>query len=93
MVRNVDEPFLRRCTVLYRNVSVAPSRKYAYTYTFDPLEPHFYIAKNGVYRGIHYFSYFAEKHRLWVLVRTASPTSTHYLCFEQEYKKYQIFFI
>ena len=26
----------------------------------------------GVYRGIHYLLTFALKHRLWVLVRTAS---------------------
>ena len=38
----------------------------------DPLTPHFYIGKTGVYRGIHYFLNFALKHRLWVLVRTAS---------------------
>ena len=45
-----------------------------YLYNFDPLKPHFYIYnKTGVYRGIHYFSYFCSKHRLWVLVRTASP--------------------
>ena len=37
-----------------------------------PLTPHFYIAKLGVYRGKHYFLIFALKHRLWVLVRTAS---------------------
>ena len=30
--------------------------------------------KTGVYRGIHYFLIFALKHRLWVLVRTASFT-------------------
>ena len=29
-------------------------------------------SKTGVYRGIHYFSYSTQKHRLWVLVRTAS---------------------
>ena len=28
--------------------------------------------KTGVYRGIHYFLIFALKHRLWVLLRTAS---------------------
>ena len=38
----------------------------------DPLTPHFYIEKTGVYRGVHYFLIFALKHRLWVLVRTAS---------------------
>ena len=27
-----------------------------------------------VYRGIHYFSYFCSKPRLWVLVRTASSS-------------------
>ena len=26
----------------------------------------------GCLRGIHYFFYFCSKHRLWVLVRTAS---------------------
>ena len=29
-------------------------------------------SKTGVYRGIHYFLIFVLKHRLWVLVRTAS---------------------
>ena len=37
-----------------------------------PLIPHFYTAKLG-YSGVYLFSYFAPKHRLWVLVRTASP--------------------
>ena len=62
---------------------------------FDPLKPHFYKVKNGVYRVIHY-CISAQKHRLWVLVRTASNeylaegvlTSTHTLCFEQKYEKY-----
>ena len=39
-----------------------------------PLEPHFYIEKLG-YAGIYLipiFLIFAPKHRLWVLVRTAS---------------------
>ena len=35
-----------------------------------PYTPLFY-SKTGVYRGIH-FLVFALKHRLWVLVRTAS---------------------
>ena len=37
-----------------------------------PLTTHFYYSKIGVYRGKHYFLIFALKHRLWVLVRTAS---------------------
>ena len=35
----------------------------------------------------------AQKHGLWVLVRTAEAvlTSTNNLCFEQKYEKYQSF--
>ena len=44
-------------------------------YNEHPLTPHFYIVKTGVYRGIHFFLIFALKHRLWVLVRTASVLS------------------
>ena len=29
-------------------------------YSFDPLKPHFYIVKLGVYRSIHYLSDFAK---------------------------------
>ena len=36
-------------------------------------------SKTGVYRGLHYFSYFCE----------AVLTSTHNLCFVQKYEKYQ----
>ena len=31
-------------------------------YNFDPLKPHFYIAKQGFYRGTYYF---CSKNRLW----------------------------
>ena len=51
--------------------SASPSRKHAYI--FDPRKPHFLYSKSGVYRGRHTFFYFCSKHRLWVLVRTASP--------------------
>ena len=40
---------------------------------FDPLKPHFYIVKLGFTGVSIIFSYFCSKHRLWVLVRTASP--------------------
>ena len=45
-------------------------------------------SKTGVYRGIHYFLFFAVNHILWVLVRTASTvlTCTHNICFEQKYE-------
>ena len=41
-------------------------------YNFDPLQPHFYIVKLG-FAGVYIiFLISAQKHRLWVLVRTAS---------------------
>ena len=58
-----------------------PSPKYkhhdiitnTYLYNFDPLKPHFYIVKLG-FTGIDIiFLISDQKHRLWVLVRTASP--------------------
>ena len=43
------------------------------SYNFDPLKPHFYIVKLG-FTGVYIiFLIFAQKHRLWVLVKTASP--------------------
>ena len=42
-------------------------------YNFDPLKPQFYIVKL-VFTGVYIiFLTFAQKHRLSVLVRTASP--------------------
>ena len=41
-------------------------------YNFNPLKPHFYIVKLGFTWVYIIFSYFVKKHRLWVLVRTAS---------------------
>ena len=41
-------------------------------YNFDPLKPHFYVAKLG-FTGVYIiFLISPQKHRLWVLVRTAS---------------------
>ena len=63
-------------------------------YNFDPLKPNFYIVKLGI-TGVYIYIFIisAQNHRLWVLVRTASSrlTSTHKLCFEQKYEKYQNF--
>ena len=43
-----------------------------YLYNFDPLKPHFYIVKLG-FTGVYIIILItAQKHRLWVLVRTAS---------------------
>ena len=60
-----------------------------------PYTPLLY-SETGVYRGIHFFLIFAPKHRLLVLVRTASLTEagltcTHNLCFEQNKKNSTIF--
>ena len=42
-------------------------------YNIDPLKPHFYIVKLG-FTGVYIiFLISVQKHRLWVLVRTASP--------------------
>ena len=62
-----------------------------YLCNFNPLKPHFYIVKLG-FTGVYtIFLISAQKHRLWVLIRTAEAvlTSTHNLCFEQKYEKYQ----
>ena len=41
-------------------------------YYFDPLKPHFYIVKLG-FTGVYIiFLISAQKHRLWVLIRTDS---------------------
>ena len=40
-------------------------------YNFDLLKPHFYIVKLGFTAVYFIFLIFAQKHRLWVLVRTA----------------------
>ena len=42
-------------------------------YNYDPLKPHFYTVKLG-FTGVYIiFLISAQKHRLWVRVRTASP--------------------
>ena len=46
-----------------------------YLYNFDPLNPHFNIVKLG-FTGVYIiFLISAQKHRLWILVRTAYPQS------------------
>ena len=42
-------------------------------YYSDPLKPQFYTVKLG-FTGVYIIlPIFAQKHRLWVLIRTASP--------------------
>ena len=56
-----------RSSVIY--LSITKTR----LYNFDPLKPHFYIVKLGFTRVYTMFLISAQKHKLWVLVRTASP--------------------
>ena len=56
--------------------STTLAQKYPITktclYNFDPLKPHFYTVKWG-FTGVYIILLIsAQKHRLWVLVRTAS---------------------
>ena len=64
-------------------------------YNFDPLKPHFYTVKLG-FTGVYIiFLISAQKHRLWVPVRTdaeAILTGTTIYVFEQKYEKYQTFY-
>ena len=58
----------RLCSVIV----ALPGITKAYLYNFDPLKPHVYIVKLG-FTGIYIiFVISAQKHRLWVHVRTAS---------------------
>ena len=61
-------------------------------YNFDPLKRHIYIVKLGFTGVVIIFLISAQKHRLCVLVE-AVLTSTHNMCFEQKYEKYQIFYL
>ena len=72
---------------------IAKDAKFIHADSKASRKPRFYIVKLG-FAGVYIiFLIFAQKHRLWVLVRTASQvlTNTHNLCFEQKYEKYQSF--
>ena len=70
-------------TFLSYNVRKRTFDKYVitktYLYNFDPLKPHFNIVKLG-FTGVYI-----------IFVTSAVLTSTHNLCFEQKYEKYQNF--
>ena len=62
MVRGCGVPILRVSAVVTKQR----------LYHFDPLKLHFYIVKLG-FTGVYIiFLISAQKHRLWVLIRTAS---------------------
>ena len=62
-------------SILLKSISdrfLSDSITKTYLYNFDPLKPHFYLVKMG-FTGVYIiFLISAQKHRLWVLVRTAS---------------------
>ena len=63
-------PYLEFCGLIFSLVFLGITKNYLYN--FDPLQPHFYIVKLG-FTGVYIiFLISAQKHRLWVLVRTAS---------------------
>ena len=60
-------------------------------YNFDPLKPHFYIVKLG-FTGVYIIFLFLLKNiDCGYSLEPPRVTSTHNLCFEQKYEKYQIF--
>ena len=69
--------------LVYADAQTDPSLRWAhfiiiviitktYLYSFDPLKPHFYTVKLGLTGLCIIFRISAQKHRLWILVRTAS---------------------
>ena len=54
-----------------KNDVLVTTRKTCRCNEYHP-KTHFYLSKTGVCRGASIFLIFAPKHRLWVLVRTAS---------------------
>ena len=67
-----------------------------YLYNFDPLKPHFYIVKL-VFTVVYIIFLFLHKDidcgYSLEPPREAVLTSTHNLCFEQKYEKYQNFYL
>ena len=63
---------IRKISTLFGKQNTLFGITKTYLYNFDPLKPHFYIVKLG-FGGVYIiFLITAQKHRLRVLVRTAS---------------------
>ena len=63
-------------------------------YNFDPLKPHFYILNWGLQGYTLFFLFLLKNIDCGYSLeppRQAVLTSTHNLCFEQKYEKYQSF--
>ena len=60
-------------------------------YNFYPLKPHFYIVKLG-FTGVYIiFLISAQKHRLWVFVRTASQSNPQSMFGAEQWKIFEFF--
>ena len=70
-VKPVSSLLLIRITCLYNIYSLIPHQENMSVYSLPPQIALLY-SETGVCRGIPIFLIFAPKHRLWVLVRTAS---------------------
>ena len=73
---------------------ITASIKKTYLYNFDPLKPHFYIVKLG-FTGVYIIFLILLKNKdcgySLNCITEAVLMSTHHLCFEQKYEKYQNF--
>ena len=61
------------------------------TYNFDPLKPHFYIVKLGFTGVFIIFLISAQKHRLWVLVRSGSNEYPQSMFLSRNMKNIRVF--
>ena len=75
MANMVSDQYLNNCLLSIQQFLDIASKmdtiKKTYLYNFDPLKPHFYIVKLGFIGVYIIFLISAQKHRLWVLIRTA----------------------
>ena len=72
MEKRRKNKFQHCCFLLHKILQPSVGIRKTCLYNFDPLKPHFYIVKLG-FTGVYIiFLISDQKHRLWVLVITAS---------------------
>ena len=84
-------------TICVHGYTVAATITKTCLYNSDPFKSHFYIVKLGFTEVYIIFLIFARKHKLWILVRTASPrrflrVPTIYVL-SRNMKKYHFFYM
>ena len=75
-MKNIYKKKYKKCRLLQTIISLPHDKNVGIMktclYNFDPLKPHFYTVKLG-FTGVYIiFLILLKKHRLWVLIRTAS---------------------